>query len=101
MIPSLPELYVQCRIDDSGGLEDALLTDYVAAAREKAERYLNRRLYDNPPPPEDLSGLKINALIKLAIMQLVNFWYDNRDQTAKVPEEFYLMIRDYRFSPGT
>lgn len=101
MIPSLEELYIQCRIDESNEMEDGFLTLCTHAAREKAERYLNRRLHDETVPDSDSTGMVITPLIRLYIMQLVNFWYDNRDQTDSVPDFFYAGINDYRLSPGT
>ncbi|MCZ5722225.1 head-tail connector protein, partial [Escherichia coli] len=37
---------VQCRIDDDNEQENSLLMMYLAAAREEAEKFLNRTLYD-------------------------------------------------------
>lgn len=101
MVPSLEELYVQCRIDEGNEEENNLLTLYVDAAREKAELKLNRRIYDDSVPDGDDTGMVITPLIKLNIMQLVNYWYDNRDQFGEVPDFFYRGIVDYRLQPGT
>ncbi|MBG6243186.1 MAG: phage gp6-like head-tail connector protein [Candidatus Symbiopectobacterium sp. Dall1.0] len=101
MIPSLEELRAQCRIDDGNTQEDALLTLYVGAAREKAQLKLNRLIYDSVIPDSDETGMIITPLLKLRIMQLVNFWYDNRDQFGEVPDFFENGIRDYRLQPGT
>lgn len=101
MIPSLEELRIQCRIDDDNDNEDALLELYVSAAREEAEQYLNRRLYDESVPEGDATGIVITPKIKLRLMQLVNFWYDNRDQIEVVPAFFFNGINTYRLQPGT
>ncbi|VDZ82842.1 head-tail connector protein [Kluyvera intermedia] len=103
MIPSLEELYVQCRIDEGNTQEAALLTLYVESAREEAQLKLNRLLYDSVDdiPEGDETGMAITPLLKLRIMQLVNFWYDNRDQVGELPDFFVNGIRDYRLQPGT
>lgn len=101
MIPSLEELRIQCRIDDDSQEEDKLLELYASAAREEAEKYLNRRIYDEQVPPDDLDGIVITASIKLRIMQIVNFWYDNRDQQDVTPKFFHDGLRNYRLQPGT
>lgn len=101
MIPSLEELRIQCRIDSDNTDEDSLLELYVSAAREEAEQFLNRRLYDDSVPEDDTTGIVITSSIKLRVMQLVNFWYDNRDQPEVVPDFFFNGIRSYRLQPGT
>ena len=71
MMPTLEELRVQCRIDDDNEQENALLMMYLAAAREEAEKFLNRTLHDETVPDQDTTGLVITPLIKLRLMQLV------------------------------
>ena len=46
MVPSLEQLRMQCRIDDDDTSGDALLTLMAAAARKRAENFINRKLYD-------------------------------------------------------
>lgn len=101
MIPSLDELYVQCRIDEPTPGEADLLRMYVSAARIKAEIYLNRKIYDKDVPEYDDSGLAMNDLIKLSILQLVGLWYENREQSNTIPASFFLLLRDYRNISGT
>lgn len=101
MIPSLEELRIQCRIDSDNTDEDSLLELYVSAAREEAEQFLNRRLYDDSVPDDDITGIVITPSIKLRVMQLVNFWYDNRESLQVVPDFFFNGIRSYRLQPGT
>lgn len=44
-----------------------------AAAREEAEKFLNRTLHDETVPDQDTTGLVITPLIKLRLMQLVGY----------------------------
>lgn len=74
---------------------------YLAAAREEAEKFLNRTLYDETVSEQDTTGLVITPLIKLRLMQLVGFWYENREMQDAVPDFFYTGLRMYRFHPGT
>lgn len=96
MIPSLEELKQQCRID--GDQEDSLLMTYARAAKQRAENYLNRPLYDEAVPEEVSEGLAISEDIKLAIMLAVGFWYDNR-QADSLPAGFYSLLSPYRHIP--
>lgn len=101
MMPTLEELRVQCRIDDENEQENSLLMMYLAAAREEAEKFLNRTLYDETVSEQDTTGLVITPLIKLRLMQLVGYWYENREMQDAVPDFFYTELRMYRFHPGT
>lgn len=101
MMPTLEELRVQCRIDDDNEQENSLLMMYLAAAREEAEKFLNRTLYDETVSEQDTTGLVITPLIKLRLMQLVGYWYENREIQDAVPDFFYTGLRMYRFHPGT
>ncbi|ELM1168558.1 TPA: phage gp6-like head-tail connector protein, partial [Escherichia coli] len=56
MMPTLEELRVQCRIDDDNEQENSLLMMYLAAAREEAEKFLNRTLYDETVSEQDTTG---------------------------------------------
>ncbi|WP_420054669.1 head-tail connector protein [Escherichia coli] len=86
---------------DSGGQSNSLLMMYLAAAREEAEKFLNRTLYDETVSEQDTTGLVITPLIKLRLMQLVGYWYENREMQDAVPDFFYTGLRMYRFHPGT
>ena len=106
MIPSLEELRAQCRIDVDDGADDALLTLYAAAARGKAEKYLNLPLFDESVPEDTDKGMVINAGVKLAIMLAVGHWYENREETregqlSEIPMGFNSLLDDYRWGPGT
>jgi len=106
MIPSIDELKGQCRIDPDDDSEDSLITVYGEAALEKAEKYLNRQLFEDAIPPGVTNGLVINSSVKLAIMLAVAHWYANREATTvnsltEVPLGFFSLLADYRLIPGT
>ncbi|WP_141002536.1 head-tail connector protein, partial [Escherichia coli] len=63
-------------MDDDNEQENSLLMMYLAAAREEAEKFLNRTLYDETVSEQDATGLVITPLIKLRLMQLVGYWYE-------------------------
>ncbi len=93
---SIEELRQQCRIDTVE--EDELLLGYLDAAKEKAENYLNRKVYDDAVPETDPDGITITPVIRLTLMLVVGFWYDTRE-LKKLPQGFYDLLCDYRFSP--
>ena len=95
-LPTIEELRQQCRIDIDD--EDILLLGYLDAAKEKAENYLNRKLYNDAVPDSDLDGMLITPVIRLTLMLVVGFWYDTRE-LKKLPQGFYDLLCDYRFSP--
>ncbi|KZQ32623.1 head-tail connector protein [Enterobacter kobei] len=95
-MPTLEELRGQCRVDSED--EDDLLQLYAAAAKQRAESYLCRKLYDETVPDEDPEGLVIGDDVKLAIMLAVGFWYSSREASV-LPQGFYLLIQPYRYIP--
>lgn len=95
-LPTIEELRQQCRIDIDD--EDILLLGYLDAAKEKAENYLNRKLYNDAVPDSDPDGMLITPVIRLTLMLVVGFWYDTRE-LKKLPQGFYDLLCDYRFSP--
>ncbi|MBT0422307.1 head-tail connector protein [Morganella morganii] len=95
-LPTIEELRLQCRIDTEE--EDQLLLGYLDAAKEKAENYLNRKLYDDAVPGSDPDGMDVTPVIRLTLMLVVGFWYDTRE-LKKLPQGFYDLLCDYRFSP--
>ncbi len=95
-LPTIEALRQQCRIDIDD--EDALLLGYLDAAKEKAENYLNRGLYDDTVPVSDPDGIPVTPVIRLTLMLVVGFWYDTRE-LKKLPQGFYDLLYDYRFSP--
>ncbi|QBY44206.1 head-tail connector protein [Arsenophonus nasoniae] len=96
MLPTLDDLHLQCRIDTDE--EDALLLMYLAAAKEKAENYLNRSLSDSEKNTQNATQLVITPLIKQALILAVGFWYDTRE-LKRIPPGFYEILNDYRIYP--
>ncbi|WP_338804956.1 head-tail connector protein [Xenorhabdus griffiniae] len=95
-LPTVEELRLQCRIDSDE--EDELLQAYLAVAREKAENYLNRRLYEEHVPEDDPDGMLITPLVKLALMLAVGFWYKHREPNV-LTNGFKELLNDYRIRP--
>ncbi|AOR64859.1 head-tail connector protein [Pectobacterium wasabiae] len=98
MIPTVKELRNQCRIDSDDASEDEVLTLYCAAAKRRAENYINRTLHDDSAPENDSEGLVISPDIKLALMLAVGFWYENRE-AQNLPTGFFVILEPYRFIP--
>ncbi|UAN58339.1 head-tail connector protein [Serratia sp. JSRIV004] len=104
MVPSLEELKLQCRIDADDIIEDQLLTLMCAAAKRRAENFINRTLYDEAVPEGEGEGLVISADIKLALMLLVGHWFESREeatgvQQTSIPFGFASLLEPYRFIP--
>ncbi|MCT8349487.1 head-tail connector protein [Photorhabdus temperata] len=96
MVPTIEELRAQCRIDTDE--EDNLLTTYAKAARQRAENFINRPLFDDRVPGDVSEGLVITDDIKLAIMLAVGHWYENREGVA-LPGGFKMLLEPYRYIP--
>ncbi|MEQ1977451.1 head-tail connector protein [Xenorhabdus sp. SGI240] len=96
LLPTLEELRLQCKVDERQ--DDELLLTYLAVAREKAENYLNRKLYEERVPEEDPDGMLITPLVKLALMLAVGFWYEHREPNV-LTSGFKELLNDYRIRP--
>lgn len=96
MSPTVEEVLLHCRIDDD--TESTLITDYIQAAVDRAQNYLNRKLYEGDVPESDPDGLPITGSIKLALLLAVGFWYENRE-AQQLPEGFFSLLSPYRFIP--
>lgn len=94
-LPTLEKLKQQCRLDESNTLEDELLKIYLMAAKQRAEGYINRNLYEKDIPDSDPDGLLISDDIELALMLAVGNFYENRE-TAVLPAGFKLLLDPYR-----
>jgi hypothetical protein len=70
--------------------EETILNDLLDAAYGRAEHTLNRGWEPGTVPAE----------VKLAIKQLVAFWYENRGDTSTTPEHVERTFSRYRFLPG-
>ncbi|EEG85581.1 head-tail connector protein [Proteus sp. G2665] len=94
-LPTLEKLKQQCRLDEGDTLEDELLKTYLMAAKQRAEGYINRHLYEKDIPEEDPDGLLITDDIELALMLAVGNFYENRE-TAILSAGFKLLLDPYR-----
>ncbi|EQA5332756.1 head-tail connector protein [Proteus mirabilis] len=94
-LPTLEKLKQQCRLDEDNTFEDELLKTYLMAAKQRAEGYINRHLYEENIPEEDPDGLLITDDIELALMLAVGNFYENRE-TAILPAGFKLLLDPYR-----
>lgn len=74
---TLDEIKLQCRIDDDA--EDDLLAVFLTSAKAMIENYTNRKLFSELPT-SDLpdNALLISADLKVAILMLVAYLYENR-----------------------
>ncbi|MBI6550217.1 head-tail connector protein [Xenorhabdus lircayensis] len=95
-LPTIDELRLQCKVDETQ--DDELLLAYLASAKEKAENYLNRKLYEEQVPADDPDGMLITPLIKLALMLAVGFWYEHREPNV-LASGFKELLNDYRIRP--
>lgn len=100
---TLDEIKLQCRID--GDTEDELLEVLLNAAKSTIENYTNRQLFaelptDNVPD----NALELNADLKIAILMLVAYLYENRSginelnqtQTA-LPPTVKMIVEGYTY----
>lgn len=100
----IAKLRSQCRIDSDDEVEDDLLLLQYAAARRRAENFINRKLYENEVPETDSDGLLIADDILLALMLLVGHWFNSREEASDVnkmsiPFGFTSLLEPYRFIP--
>lgn len=98
---TLEQVKYQCRIEFDEHEEDALLTSYIAAARDHCQTWLDRTIYDTAVPSDNPDGLLDNASIDQACLLLVGHWYKNREassevQMAEVPMGVYHLLQPYR-----
>lgn len=77
------------RVDHSA--EDDILKVLVGAAIKQADDYLNREIQDDA---EELAN------IKLACLQAIAKWYENRGDTSTLPPEAKDILNLYRYEPG-
>jgi uncharacterized phage protein (predicted DNA packaging) len=78
-----------CRVDTNA--DDTVIKALMAGALQKAHVYLNREFEAEAPELDD---------IKLACLQAIAFWYENRGDTSKLPPEALDILKYYRFEPG-
>ncbi|MFH6892642.1 MULTISPECIES: head-tail connector protein [Providencia] len=94
--PTVDELKRQCYID--GDHDNDLLQQSLSSAIAEVKRLTNRNLYDDVVPESDPDGLLLSADIKLRLMQMVGFWYENREGQS-LPESLCNALRVYRIRP--
>ncbi|MFU8906209.1 head-tail connector protein [Proteus sp. DFP240708] len=94
--PTIDELKLQCYID--GDQDDDLLQQNLSSAIAEVERLTNRKLYDDEIPENDHYGLLLSEDIKIRLMQMVGFWYENREGQS-LPESLCNALREYRIRP--
>lgn len=104
MLLTLAEIKAQCRLDVDFDHENDLLTLIGGAAEKRVISYTNRNLYADAVPETDPDGLLLEDDIKLAMLQLVSHWYENRSsvsdfEQSEVPMSFYFLVGPYRFIP--
>lgn len=74
---TMNEIKLQCRID--GDEEDDLLKVFFESAKSTIENYTNRKLFEELPTDDvPQNALEISADLKIAILMLVAFLYENR-----------------------
>ncbi|MCI7353062.1 MAG: head-tail connector protein [[Actinobacillus] rossii] len=74
---TLDEIKLQCRID--GDSEDDLLKVFLESAKTTIENYTNRKLFAKLPVDDVAqNALEISADLKVAILMLVAYLYENR-----------------------
>ncbi len=95
-LPTLDEIKAQCRIDND--LEDGLLLNYLNASAAEVERLTNRKLYFDKIPESDPYGLMISFDIKIRMLQMIGFWYENREGQS-LPISLSNALMGYRIRP--
>jgi uncharacterized phage protein (predicted DNA packaging) len=80
LVITLQEMKKYLRVDHNA--DDELITFLIEAAKEQAEAYLN---HDFTEINEEgvVTYLTIPSSVKLAIMRMVNSWYDYRDDVTE------------------
>lgn len=101
---TLDEIKFQCRIDDDA--EDDLLAVFLTSAKAMIENYTNRKLFDELPT-EDVphNALEITADLKVAILMLVAYLYENRSgvnelnqtQFDSLPPTIKMIVERYTY----
>ena len=77
---TLEQVKYQCRIDHDD--EDALLTGYMASARDHVQMHLDRTIYEGAVPSDDPNGVIDNPSIDQATLMLIGHWYAHRESVS-------------------
>ena len=88
-------------IDDDIVDDDELLQQYLDAALLRAERYMDRKVYETEVPDTDATGVVLEADITQAVIMFAAHLYANREsvtepQFAEVPQGFKYLLMPYR-----
>lgn len=101
---TLDEIKMQCRIDSDD--EDDLLDVLLQSAKATIENYTNRKLFTELPSenvPEN--ALEITADLKIAILMLISYLYENRSgmnelsqtQFNRLPPTIKMIVERYTY----
>lgn len=96
---TIEQVKYQSRIEHDD--EDALLTGYIAAARDHVQMYLDRTIYELAVPDDDSDGVIDNPSIDQATLLIVSHWYAHREAVSEssmteVPMGAYHLLQPYR-----
>lgn len=89
-------------IDDDIVDGDELLQQYLDAALLRAERYMDRKVYETEVPDTDATGVVLEADITQAVIMFAAHLYANRETvvigtiTAELPQGFKYLLMPYR-----
>lgn len=73
---TLDEVKQQCRVEHD--FEDDLLATLLNAAKGTIESITNRQLFERLPPNPPDNALELNHEIKIAVLMLAAYYYENR-----------------------
>ena len=101
---TLDEIKMQCRIDSDD--EDDFLNGLLQSAKATIESYTNRKLFTELPSesvPEN--ALEITADLKIAILMLISYLYENRSgmkelsqtQRNRIPPTIKMIVERYTY----
>ncbi|MCK3656237.1 hypothetical protein A4G19_15640 [Pasteurellaceae bacterium Macca] len=91
---------LHCRVD--GDEDDELLKSFINSATGFIQSQLNRGLYEERVPDDDLNGIVINGPIRQAMLMTIAHWYENREAvfTGAITKEIefgtWRLIQPYR-----
>ncbi|MDG6880952.1 uncharacterized phage protein (possible DNA packaging) [Phocoenobacter uteri] len=102
---TLDEVKQQCRIDDTHS--DELLLLYLESAKSIIGDFTNRMLFEILPENPPDNALEIDANLKVAILMLVAYLFENRggwneslrDQSMALPPTVKLIAERYTYVP--
>lgn len=104
MLLTLEEIKAQCRIEPDFDEEDTLLNLIGSAVQNRTETRINRKLYAGEVPVTDFHGLEMSDDLKMAMLMLAAYWYENRTaandfEQSEAPLAFNWLVDPYRNIP--